>query len=165
VQGNRPVRYGSGASETGGRRLMPIPPITRDAITAALKECGPMSVMEIVEHTGMVRSRVNACLSTARANHPGKFFRIVSYRTQAGVQGRETPVYAAGPGRDATRPVFDRERYLERRRSYYQQNRAQWAARRKVRTGQVPASPWDGLVPMGRRTTKQQPAARAQRAF
>lgn len=133
---------------------MPKPPITRDAIAAALKECGPMSVMEIVEHLGMTRNQVNACLTTARANHPGKFFRIVSYRTQAGVQGRETPVYAAGPGRDAKRPTFDRERYLNRRRRYYLNNRAQWAARRKARTNQGPASPWDGLVPMARRPSR-----------
>lgn len=88
---------------------MPVKPVTRDAITAALKECGPMSVIELVDHLGWGRNRINACMTTARANHPGKFFRIVRYQLQVGVRGRETPVYAAGRGRDAPRPAFDQE--------------------------------------------------------
>lgn len=68
---------------------MPKPPITRDAITAALKECGPMSVPEIAEHLGMARNRINTCMTTARKNHPGRYFRIVRYRPQVGVSGRE----------------------------------------------------------------------------
>jgi|GEM_PF-1926201 len=133
---------------------MPKPPITRDAITAALKECGPMSVMELVEYLGWSRNRVDACITTARENHPGKFFRIVRYRKQVGIQGREAAVYAAGPGADAKRPTFGAEHQLERKRRYYLSNRAQWAARRKARTRQGPASPWDGLVPMARRPSR-----------
>ena len=66
---------------------MPVKPVTRDAITAALKERGPMSVMELVDHLGWGRNRINACMTTARANHPGKFFRIVRYQLQVGVRG------------------------------------------------------------------------------
>ena len=130
---------------------MPKPPATRDAITAALKECGPMSVPELVEHLGWTRTRVDACITTARSNHPGKLFRIVRYRKQVGVQGREAAVYAAGPGPDAPRPVFDDAHKLEGKRRYYRNNRAMWAASRKRRTGQGAASPWSGLIPIQRR--------------
>lgn len=111
-----------------------------------------MTVPELVEYLGWPRSRVNAAVTTARNNHPGKFFRIVRFRAQVGVQGRETPVYAAGPGPDAKRPDFGEVHKQERRHRYYLSNRAIWAARRKTRTGHVPASPWAGLVPMARRT-------------
>lgn len=131
---------------------MPVPPITRDAITAALKECGPMTVQELIEYLGWPRNRVDACITTARADHPGKFFRIVRYRKQVGVQGREAAVYAAGPGPDAPRPAFDDVHRREVKQRYYLGNRAIWAAKRKSRTGQGAASPWGGLVPMQRRS-------------
>ncbi len=131
---------------------MPKPPDTRDAITAALKEMGPMSALELVEHLGWSRNRVNACMTTARANHPGKFFRIVAYRKQVGVQGRETPIYSAGPGPDAKRPTFDENHVTTRRQGYYQRNRARFAASRKRRTGAPSASWLSGLMPMARRT-------------
>ncbi|MCT6719477.1 hypothetical protein [Acidovorax sp. K2F] len=131
---------------------MPKPPITRDAITAALKECGPMTVPELVEHLDWPRNRVDACITTARENHPGKFFRIVRYRKQVGVQGREAAVYAAGPGPDAPRPTFDDAHKREIKHRYYQGNRALWAAKRKSRTGRGAVNPWAGLVPMARRS-------------
>lgn len=130
---------------------MPKPPATRDAITAALKECGPMSVSELVEYLGWPRNRVDACITTARSNNPGKFFRIVRYRKQVGVQGREAAVYAAGPGPDAQRPAFDGDHQQARAHRYYLSNRAIWSARRKTRTGQGTASPWSGLIPIQRR--------------
>jgi len=131
---------------------MPRAPDTRDAITAALKECGPMSVSELIEHLGWHRNRVDACITTARANHPGKFFRIVRYRQQIGIQGREAAVYAAGPGPDAKRPEFSREHVVARRRNYYRRNRARFAVDRKLRSGAARSSPWSGLVPMARRS-------------
>ena len=132
---------------------MPVKPVTRDAVTAALKECGPMSVMELVDHLGWGRNRINACMTTARANHPGKFFRIVRYQLQVGVRGRETPVYAAGRGRDAPRPAFDQEHAKTVHRRNYLRNRAHRAAQRKRREGAPPASWLTWLVPMGRRGT------------
>lgn len=112
-----------------------------------------MSVPEIAEHLGMARNRINTCMTTARKNHPGRYFRIVRYRPQVGVSGRETPIYSASPGPDAPRPEFGPQHKRERDRNYYQSNRALWAARRKARTGQTTASPWAGLVPMQRRQT------------
>lgn len=111
-----------------------------------------MTVLELVEYLGWPRNRVDACITTARANHPGKFFRIVRYRKQVGIQGREAAVYAAGPCPDASRPAFDAEHQREIKHRYYLSNRAIWAAKRKARTGHVPATPWAGLVPMARRT-------------
>lgn len=131
---------------------MPVKPRTRDAITAALNECGPMSVVEIMEHLGMSRTKVNACLSTARANHPGKFFHIVRYQPQVGVQGRETPIYAAGPGSDAKRPKFSRKHVTARRSNHYRRNRARIAVDRKLRSGAGKASPWSWLLPIATRT-------------
>lgn len=124
---------------------MPVPSTTRDAITAALKEHGPMSVLEIMEVTGFGRLKVNACLNTARHDHPGRYFRIVSYRRNVGVQGREIPVYSASMGRDVPRPVFDKK---DTNRNYYLRNRARQAVRRKVNTGKAPANPWAGLIQM-----------------
>ena len=126
---------------------MPVPPTTRDAITAALKECGPMSVQEIAEHLGMDRNRINTCMTTARANHPGRHFRIIRYRPQVGRSGRETPIYSASPGPDAPRPVFDK---AEGRRSHYQRNRARLAAERYRRRG-TEATWLSGLMPLERR--------------
>ncbi len=143
---------------------MPKPPATRDAITAALKECGPMSVSELVEYLGWPRNRVDSCITTARSNHPGKFFRIVRYRKQVGVQGRDAAVYAAGPGPDAQKPVVDRAYQQARAHRYYLNNRAMWAASRKRRTGQGTASPWSGLIPIQRRQPPH-PKARSSGLF
>jgi hypothetical protein len=135
---------------------MPVPPITRDAITAALIECGPMSVMEIAEHLGWERNRVNTAITTARANHPGRFFRIASYRQQVGKQGRETPIYAAKRGQDAPRPAFDQAHITSRRHEYYLRTRAQRAIDRKKRYG-APAANWlSGLVPIQQRAATPQ---------
>lgn len=126
---------------------MPMPPTTRDAIAQALRECGPMSVPEIAEHLGLARNVINTCMTTARKNHPGKFFRILRYRPQIGVSGRETPIYSASPGPDAPRPVFDK---AEGRRSHYQRNRARLAAERYRRRG-TEATWLSGLMPLARR--------------
>lgn len=133
---------------------MPMPPTTRDAIAQALRECGPMSAPEIAEHLGLARNVINTCMTTTRKNHPGKFFRILRYRPQIGVSGRETPIYSASPGPDAPRPVFDK---AEGRRSHYQRNRARLAVERYRRRG-TSASWLSGLVPLERRAT--QPTAR-----
>lgn len=106
-----------------------------------------MSVPEIAEHLGLARNVINTCMTTARKNHPGKFFRIVRYRPQVGRSGRETPIYTAGRGRDAPRPVFDQ---AQGRADYYQRNRARLAIERYRRRGQ--SAQWlSGLVPMERR--------------
>lgn len=130
---------------------MPLPPLVRDAIVAALREFGPMSAAEISETTGLPRGKVNAALTNARASHPGRFFRVSRWQLQVGRKGRETPVYAAAPGKDADRPTFDEEHRKAANRRNYRANRARWAAQRKRRAG-VATSPWSGLVAMETRT-------------
>jgi hypothetical protein len=126
---------------------MPIHPVVRDTITQALRELGPMSAAEIAEATGLPRGKVNASLTNARANHPGKFFRISRWQLQVGRKGRETPIYAAAPGKDAERPAFDEAHRKAANQRNYRANRARWAAQRKRRAG-VATSPWAGLIPM-----------------
>lgn len=130
---------------------MPMPATTRDAITAALKEFGPMSVAEIAEYLGRARNVVNTCMTSARRHHPGKFFRIVSYRRQVGVPGRETPIYTTGPGRDAPRPNFDT---AQTRSARYQRSRGLSAVDRRRRRG-LKASWLSGLTPIERRQRQQ----------
>ena len=134
---------------------MPMPPKTRDAIYQALRECGPMTVPEIAEHLGVPRHIVNTAMTTARRNHPGRYFSIIRYIPQVGRSGRETPVYSARSGPDAPRPDFDSR---ASRSSYYQRNRARLAAERHARRGK--ASSWiTGLVPLERRHHQpQQPS-------
>lgn len=126
---------------------MSSPPVVRDAIAAALREFGPMSAAEIADTTGLPRGKVNAALTNARANHPGKFFRITRWQFQVGRKGRETPIYAAAPGKDADLPVFDNAHRKAVNQRNYRANRALWAAQRKRRAG-VATSPWAGLVAM-----------------
>ena len=132
---------------------MPSPPVIRDAITAALKDCGPMGVVEIAKYLGLSRSKVDHSITRARENHPGKFFRIASYQLQSGTQGREARIYAAGPGKDVMRPAFDSSHITARKHAYYLRNRAMWAVKRKSRNGAVASSPWTGLVQMVQRAT------------
>lgn len=126
---------------------MPVPPVVRDAITKALRELGPMSAAEIAEATGLPRGKVNASLTNARADHPGKFFRISRWQLQIGRKGRETPIYAAAPGKDAERPAFDAEHRKATNQRNYRANRARWAAQRRRRAGMA-MSPWSGLIAM-----------------
>lgn len=67
---------------------MPVPPVARDAITQALRELGPMSAEEIAEATGLPRGKVNASLTNARANHPGKFFPNEYHRKVTAIKNR-----------------------------------------------------------------------------
>lgn len=126
---------------------MPVPPVVRDAITKALRDLGPMSAEEIAEATGLPRGKVDGAMARARKNHPGKFFRVSRWRDQSGRQGREIPIYAAAPGKDADRPVFDDDRRKALNRRNYRENRAIRAAQRRRRIGSS-ASPWAGLITM-----------------
>lgn len=117
----------------------------------ALLALGPMSSVEIAAHLGWPRNRVEATVSMARTNHPGKFFRIVRYELQSGRQGREVSIYAAGPGPDAPRPDFGKAHKRAINRRYHQKHRAIRAAQRRARSsGALQATPWDGLL-LGKR--------------
>ena len=129
---------------------MPMPPTTRNAITQALRECGPMRAPEIAAHLGLARRVITTCMTTTRKNHPGKVFRILRYRPHVGVSGRETPIYSASSGPDAPRPAFDK---AQGRADHYRRNRARLAVERYRRRG-TSASWLSGLVPLERRATQ-----------
>ena len=126
---------------------MSVKPTSRDAVTAALREHGPMNSADIADVLGWPQSRVNSTLSTARRDHPGKFFRVIRTVMRQGSRGRDAPVYSASPGPDAPRPPMDAAYHRQRNQRYYQQNRARILCRiRASRQGVQAASPWQGLV-------------------
>lgn len=126
---------------------MPQKPVVRNAVTEALLEMGPMTAVEIAAHLGWPRNRVETTISMARTNYPGKFFRVVKYELQVGRQGRETAVYAAGPGEDVPRPLFGKAHYRLVSQRYHQRNRALRAAQRRARNQKSSTSPWAALLP------------------
>lgn len=126
---------------------MSVKPTSRDAVTAVLREHGPMNSADIADVLGWTQSRVNSTLSTARRDHPGKFFRVIRTVMRQGSQGRDAPVYSASPGPDAPRPPMNAAYHQKRNQRYYQQNRARILCRiRASRQGVQAASPWQGLV-------------------
>lgn len=133
---------------------MSVKPTSRDAVTAALREHGPMNAADIADFLGWPQIRVNATLNTARRDHPGKFFRIVRTVMRQGSSGRDAPVYSASPGPDAPRPTLGADYDKQRSQRYYLQNRARILCRvRASRQGAQQASPWQGLVPVQSRVT------------
>ena len=128
---------------------MPVKPSSRDAITAALREYGPMNSADIADLLGWTQSRANSTLNTARRDHPGKFFRIIRTVMRQGSSGRDAPVYSASPGPDAPRPTLGADYNKQRSQRYYLQNRARILCRiRASRQGAQAANPWQGLVPV-----------------
>jgi len=134
---------------------MPVPPTTRDAIIQALRDCGPMTAVEIAQHLGVPRHRVESAIVTARKNWPGRYLRVIRYRQQTGVSGREAAVYSASRGPDAPRPSFDR---AASRHAYYLRNRAILAVERQRRKG-VQATWLTGLMALEQRNHSTQQAA------
>ncbi len=124
-------------------------PTVRNAITETLNSCGPMTTLEIAQFLGLSRSKVHTSITTARENHPGKFFRVTGYQRQDAIQGREARIFVAEPGPDARRPSFTDQSELKSR--YYFRHRARYAIDRKRRAGVATVSPWAGLVAMERR--------------
>lgn len=133
---------------------MSVKPTSRDAVTAALREHGPMNAADIADVLGWPQSRVNSTLNTARRDHPGKFFRIIRTVMRQGSRGRDAPVYSASPGPDALRPTLGKDYDKLRNQRYYLRNRVRILCRiRASRQGVQAASPWQGLVPVQSRVT------------
>lgn len=119
----------------------------RQALLAFFREHGPASAAELEDALGRAaRDR----LGRTRARHPGKFFRIVSYRRQVNVQGREIPIYAAQEGPDRARPrsqtgtAQTEERRAAQKRAYYHRHKASVAARRSTKPAEQ--NPWMQLA-------------------
>ena len=100
---------------------MPAAPITRNAISKLLMHEGPMTAAEIAETLEFNRKRVDGSIVEARKRYGSEVFRITGYRRQVGIQGREAPVYAVGPGVDARRPRMDTKRDIQKIKERYRE--------------------------------------------
>lgn len=109
---------------------------TRDAIYALLERDGPMTAAEIAYALGKLHKTIAASIAAARSDHGTKYFRIVSYQRQVGVQGREAPVYGIGPDPDARRPAMNTPRDKRAiKQRYAEKNKLIRRARDRKRRG------------------------------
>lgn len=97
---------------------MPTVPVVRNAIIKTLQEEGPMTAADIADHLEMDKERVSGAIVLMR-QHGTKFLHIVNYKRQRGNGGREAPVYALGPGKDAPRPVMNSIEENRKRQARY----------------------------------------------
>lgn len=97
---------------------MPTVPVVRNAIIKTLQEEGPMTAADIADHLEMEKERVSGAIVLMR-HHGTKFLHIVNYKRQRGNGGREAPVYALGPGKDAPRPVMNSIEENRKRQARY----------------------------------------------
>lgn len=77
-----------------------------------------MTAADIADHLEMDKERVSGAIVLMR-QHGTKFLHIVNYKRQRGNGGREAPVYALGPGKDAPRPVMNSIEENRKRQARY----------------------------------------------
>lgn len=124
---------------------MPSPPRTRNAILAAIREHGPMTVAELVEVTGKTRHSIDAAIINMRERGT-EFLRVKGYQRQVGNGGIAASIYDLGPGKDAKRPDLSTiEAHRERQARYRDKNRAVINARTNARRGR-PINPFLQLM-------------------
>lgn len=121
-----------------------------------------MTMAEVAEHMGRDPDTVSAVIRTARKRHPGKVFRVVSYRRTYGQWGQDKAVYAAEVGADVPKPKVDA---VARKN----ESNARWRARHGVReaakkrakrAGGMPVvNIWNGLAPASMRNVMTMAAA------
>lgn len=126
---------------------MPTVPVTRSLILDLLREHGPMTSAQVAQELDWPRSRVNGCIAKARGDHGTRYFVIVGYHAQRGRGGREAPVYAPGPGKDAPRPVFEEKKRQQR---YRDKHRVLINLRSRVRRGKA-VTPFDQLFKLSKK--------------
>lgn len=97
---------------------MPTVPVVRNAILKTIQEEGPMTAADIADHLEISRERISGAIVVMRS-YGTKFLRIVNYKRQRGNGGREAPVYALGPGKDAPRPVMNSIEENRKRQARY----------------------------------------------
>ncbi|MBO9679521.1 MAG: hypothetical protein J7556_14865 [Acidovorax sp.] len=106
-----------------------------------------MTRFELAEYLGWPVAKVGTTIASTRWLLPGQVFRIVRYVAVTGRRGRDIAVYAAQPGRDASRkPADQTERRRQVQARYRENHRARINARaraQKARDG-VPLvlNPW-----------------------
>jgi predicted ArsR family transcriptional regulator len=121
---------------------------TGERIIAWLKDGGPSTMRSIAPEIGVSVVAAESAMRRMR-KIPGKV-HVVRWALARGTGGRESPVFAAGPGRDAKRPDFTNsqrqaeQRYAERRR--IARRLAGGATRRPKRPQAATAGPFDALL-------------------
>ena len=112
------------------------PAPTRVALQAVLQRLGTATVRRLAAETGLTAGAVEKCLAYNRSQGAAHF-RVVAWLPQTtGRGGRETPVYALGPGDDVPRPASRRR---ETQRRYALANRDAINARRRAIPRRRPA--------------------------
>lgn len=117
---------------------MPEAASTRTALVQLLKDNGPMTAKELAEKIEMRHQTIASCIYLARKRHGLKYFRVVEWIAYRGQGGMPIPVFTFGTqspfARDADRPKFDS---AERKRRYYDKNKAIINLRKKRKAGIV----------------------------
>lgn len=132
----------------------------RDAITAAIRQHGPMTSREIAELLDWPTNTVSVVIRSARRDHPGRFFRVTGWRQVLGKWLNDEAVYSAGRGADCIKPATDtmaRRRAADQR--WRERNKARYLAGKMVRDGSKPLNPWLQLAPPTLRAYMQTVAA------
>lgn len=109
------------------------PPI-RNAVIAALKTLKKATFAEIADELEWPTERVLSVIKNARRLRPGELFHVVGYRKPApGSHGKDSAVYAFGPGQDVPRANQDHaERRKDTQDRYRQKNRQVINARHRI---------------------------------
>ena len=140
---------------------MSVVPVARNAVIALLKEHGPLCANDIDTYLGWASGRAAGIIGNTRYSHPKTFFRKVKYTLQKDkTRGREIPHYAAEAGEDEPRPKFGLAAHRRRNKLYRERRRSLLRVSNVVRKGdgtERVASPWNGLLPVGRWDTAPEP--------
>jgi hypothetical protein len=132
----------------------------RDAISTAIRQHGPMTSREIAEVLEWPTNTVSIVIRSTRRDHPGKFFRISSWRQVLGRRRNDEAVYSAGRGADCIKPETDvvaRKRAADRR--WRERHNGSYLAKKMVRDGARLLNPWLQLAPPSMRGHMQKVAA------
>jgi hypothetical protein len=116
-------------------------PVLMNAIRAALRDVGPMTMLELAHHVGRDRRTV---YDSARVLKFRCEIHIARYEPTLGHSGRAAPVYARGAGEDAVEPKGQSD--TARNRRYRREHAARLKAQMTARRGGAPATPWTGLL-------------------
>lgn len=129
------------------------PPI-RNAVIAALKALKKATCAEIADDMDWPAWRVADVIRNGRRLHPGEMFHVVGYRPPApGSHGKDSAIYAFGPGKDVQRANKNHEARRKRSQDRYRQkNRQVINARHRIHRAKAKghsAAPnvWSQLAP------------------
>lgn len=95
---------------------------SREMVTTAIREMGPMTAVEIADHLDVPRNRVNSTLTHHRnGGRSSKVFRVANW---VWIDRRGwVPAYGLGPAADADKPKPNKQenqaRYRERMKSVF----------------------------------------------